>query len=125
MDFDLLLHLFSVIDWWPTPTSVEEVLPAPNMELLLLRAFDLDHHGSGKALISLEDRVVTLKDLEGHEVMLHLLLRGFAQVRYAGNSQFKPPSTAAMLSFNGNLVAVIPIGPRTRAGKSTRSGDIV
>ena len=66
-----------MLAWWPTPTSVEEVLPAPNMELLLLRAFDLDHHGSGKALISLEDRVVTLKQLEGHEVMLHLLLRRF------------------------------------------------
>ena len=69
------ISIVQMLDWWPTPTSVEEVLPAPNMELLLLRAFDLDHHGSGKALISLEDRVVTLKDLESHEVMLHLLRR--------------------------------------------------
>ena len=104
-----------MLDWWPTPTSVEEVLPAPNMELLLLRAFDLDHHGSGKALISLEDRVVTLKDLEGHEVMLHLLLRRFGAGESCRKLRFKPPSTAAMLSLKGNLVAVMPIGPRTRA----------
>ena len=95
------------------------------MELLLLRAFDLDHHGSGKALISLEDRVVTLKDLEGHEVMLHLLLRRFG----AGENCRKLAIRAALdrcdAVVQGKLSGGDTIGPRTRAGKSTRSGDIV